>query len=116
VPTKPELEAELAEALARVAELEGEGSPVVAVGDLPDVSDDKEKFLQELKDMDGEPEVEGEGTYFVDVWAHRFEQDGFVRAFQWARIRGNELKGCLVFADAHELNFEQSVEPVVKKD
>ena len=70
-----------------------------------------EKFDIEHTDPDKE-----ESTYMRDVWAHRAESDSFVRAFAWARKRGNGLKACLVYADAHELNHEESDEPVAAKD
>lgn len=76
----------------------------------------RESILKELQDMDGEPDDEDEDTYFMSVWSHRVEDEAFVRAFAWARKKGNELKACLIFADAHELAFEDSDTPVVKKD
>ena len=79
-----------------------------------------ESIMAELAAMDGvssaASDSEEESTYFVDVWGHRTQSEPFVRAFAWARKRGNELKACLVYADAHELDFEESDAPVVKRD
>lgn len=113
--TKAEVEQELAEAQERIAELEAGGGETASDSDLPDPTEDKEKILKELQDADG-PQEEGEDTYMVSVWSHRLESPAFVRAFMWARKRGNELKACLVYADSKELDFEESVAPVVKRD
>jgi hypothetical protein len=77
-----------------------------------------ETILAELERFDvtnTDPEKE-ESTYMRDIWAHRVESESFVRAFAWARKRGNGLKGCLIYADAHELNHEDSDEPVAIRD
>lgn len=95
--------------------------PRAASGGKPEKSEvTKDSILAELEAMDGvnnaQSDSEEESTYFVDVWGHRLESEPFVRAFAWARKRGNELKACLIYADAHELDFEESDAPVVKRD
>lgn len=72
-----------------------------------------ESIISELEEFD---QREEDSTYMIDTWAHRTESESFVRAFAWARKRKNELKGCLIYADAHELDFETSSEPVVQRD
>ena len=52
----------------------------------------------------------------TDIWEHRFSSGAFVRAYAWAAKKGNGPKGCLVYADAHENDFEDSESPVVQKD
>lgn len=74
-----------------------------------------ESIVEELKTTDGDLEDPEEGQFHT-MWAHRTESEAFVRAFAWARKRGNELKGCLVYADSKELDFEESDTPVVKRD
>jgi len=74
-----------------------------------------ESIHEELVKMDGELEDPEEG-YLVSVYGHRVESEAFVRAFAWARKKGNELKACLIYADAHEGDFEESDTPVVVRD
>jgi hypothetical protein len=108
--TKAEVEEQLAEAQAKIMELEAkEQEPVPEPTPRPKpalspADAGKDAFLRELDEEQ------------TDIWAHRFESDAFVRAFAWARKRGNETKGCLVWADAHELEYSDSDEPVVQKD
>lgn len=73
-------------------------------GKRKEPASEKDEFLAELDEEQ------------ADIWAHRFESDAFVRAYAWARKRGNETKACIIYADAHELDFEESDEPVVKRD
>lgn len=76
-----------------------------------------ESINKELADYDITHSVEGEeSTYMRDLWEHRTQSESFVRAFAWARKRGNQLKGCLTYADAHELNHEDSDAPVKIED
>jgi len=114
--TKAELEDQLAEQQARIMELEAnearaqdvdpgpEEAPVVEEKPLSAADAGKDAFLRELDE------------YQTEIYAHRFESEGFVRAFAWARARGNGTKGCLIYADAHELNHESSDAPVALKD
>lgn len=106
MPTKAEMEQELAQLRDRNAVLEAEAAapvqqaPVVEKKPLAPADASKEEFLKELNEEQEE------------IWAHRFESDAFVRAFAWARYKGNETKACLIYADAHEDNHEDSDEPV----
>jgi hypothetical protein len=126
MPTKAELEArvielELAAALDEAEKEEpAEDEPVedeqVAeeqVDLTPSGDVTKDTILRELEQFDNR---EVDSTYMVDVYGHRLEDPAFVRAFAWARRRGNELKACLIYADAHDGDFEESNEPVVKRD
>lgn len=50
------------------------------------------------------------------IWEHRFLGDeAFVRAYRYAKSKGNGPKGCLVYADAHAEHHENSDTPVVQK-
>ena len=98
--TKAELEEQLAEAQAQLADRAEATVEEPEKKPLSPADAGKDAFLKELDE------------YQMDIWAHRFESDAFVRAFAWARKRGNETKGCLVYADAHELNHESSDAPV----
>jgi hypothetical protein len=108
--TKAEVEEQLAEAQAKIAELEAkEQEPVEEPAPRPKpalsaADAGKDAFLKELDEEQ------------TDIWAHRFESEAFVRAFAWARRRGNETKACLVWADAHELAYTDSDEPVPPQD
>jgi hypothetical protein len=107
--TKAEVEEQLAEAQAKIAELEAKEQvpaepaprpkPALSAADAG-----KDAFLSELDEEQ------------YDIWAHRFESESFVRAFAWARKRGNETKACLVWADSHELEYSDSDEPVPQED
>lgn len=114
VATKAELEEQLAEAQAQLADrAEEQVSEPEEVELTPSGDVTKETILAELRQFDRR---EVDSTYMEDVYGHRLDEDAFVRAFAWARKRGNELKACLIYADAHDGDFEASNEPVVKRD
>ncbi len=52
----------------------------------------------------------------LDIWEHSFQEEPFVRAYKWAKRKGNGPKGCLVYADSHDADFENTDHPVVKRD
>ena len=101
--TKAELEQEVEELRAQLAD---GGTPVETevIGFDDDLNNKRIEYISELDEFQ------------TEVWEHRFENAQFVRAFAYARRRGNETKACLIYADAHDLDFEASTEPVVKKD
>ena len=74
-----------------------------------------ESIVEELTKLDGDLEDPEEGQFY-STWAHRVQSEAFVRAFAWARKKGNELKASLIYADSKENDFEESDTPVVNRD
>src|SRR6187397_1375439 len=100
--TKAELEAEVEELRAQLADggVQTDAEEQEILGFDEALQNKKIEYISELDEFQ------------LEIWEHRFENPQFVRAFSWARKRGNETKACLIYADAHDLDFEGSTEPV----